>query len=122
MYSVRMRLVISLPSLFLATGSRICSPVLRSPSQPLSDSVNPSRWRKPSPATLSPEPPTAHVAAIRHIVQQRAVRPGHVDGLADPEVHVVLDHAAGVAWGELDVGDHLVQGIVRIDLAAGYPP
>src|SRR5262245_28046898 len=58
MYSVRMRLVISLPSLFLATGSRICSPVLKSPSQPLSDSVYPWRWRKPSPATLSPEPPT----------------------------------------------------------------
>src|SRR3989454_805905 len=58
MYSVRMRLVISLPSLFLATGSRICRPVDKSPSHPLSESVYPCRCSKPSPALRSPAPPT----------------------------------------------------------------
>src|SRR5437016_4861502 len=58
MYSVRMRLVISLPSRFLATGSRICRPVDKWPSQPLSESVYPWRCSKPSPALLSAAPPT----------------------------------------------------------------
>ena len=63
----------------------------------------------------------SHVSTIRYIVQQRAVGAGHVDGLADPEVHVVLDLAARVARGEFDVGDDLIQRIVRIDLAEGDP-
>src|SRR5882762_5053356 len=58
MYSVRMRLAISLPSRFLAMGSRICRPVDRSPSQPLSERVYPWRCSKPSPALRSAAPPT----------------------------------------------------------------
>src|SRR5436309_2990631 len=43
---------------FLAMGSRICRPVDKSPSQPLSESVYPWRCSKPSPALLSAAPPT----------------------------------------------------------------
>src|SRR6266849_8830060 len=58
MYSARMRLTISLPFLFFATGIRTCSPVATSPSQPLSERTNPCRSTNPSPAVVSPAPPT----------------------------------------------------------------
>ena len=58
MYSARMRLTISVPFLFLATGMRTCRPVATSPSQPLSDRTYPCRCTKPSPTPLSPDPPT----------------------------------------------------------------
>src|SRR5882762_4229622 len=58
MYSARMRWTISVPFLFFATGMRTCSPVATSPSQPLSERTYPLRCRKPSPALLSPPPPT----------------------------------------------------------------
>ena len=38
-YSARMRSTIGEPSLLCAIGSRICSPVLTSPCQPLSEST-----------------------------------------------------------------------------------
>src|SRR6266446_8453250 len=40
MYSARMRLTISVPFLFFATGMRTCRPVATSPSQPLSEDVS----------------------------------------------------------------------------------
>src|SRR3954467_9269546 len=41
MFSARMRLTISVPFLFLATGMRTWSPVATSPSQPLSERTYP---------------------------------------------------------------------------------
>src|SRR4051794_10264148 len=54
MYSDRMRLTMSVPFLFRATGMRTWSPVETSPSQPLSARMYPLRCRNPSPTMLSP--------------------------------------------------------------------
>src|SRR6267378_699188 len=59
----------------------------------------------------------ALVSAVHHVVDERAVGAGHVDRLEDRDHRLVLDHAAPVSRGQLDVRDHLVERVLRVHLA-----
>jgi hypothetical protein len=57
------------------------------------------------------------VAAVDDAVHEQAARFGHVDRLGDGEGGSIFDHAAGIADGELDIGDHLVVRVFGIEFA-----
>src|SRR5437899_680956 len=56
-------------------------------------------------------------AAVRRLVHHLVIAFAQVNRLEDVEVERVLDHAARVARRELEIDDHGILRIVRVDLA-----
>ena len=66
------------------------------------------RERVPAPGGVVEVAQQAFAAAIRHLVENRAVAARDVLGLDQEEVGVELDQAVGIAGRKGDVGDHSV--------------
>jgi hypothetical protein len=59
-------------------------------------------------------------AAIRRLVHDLVIAFVQVDRLQDVEVKRVFDLPIGVLWRELDVDNHGILGVVRIELAERF--
>src|SRR5215471_10750312 len=57
------------------------------------------------------------VAAIRHVVYEALIAAIEIERLQDPEVALILDVAARVARGPIEIDDPDIQGMCRIEFA-----